>query len=64
MQMGELIPSALYMLTGKNGYRLLLWLKIYCSRLRLSGWPIVQAMVALAKMGVQIFVTTHDYFVQ
>ena len=26
--------------------------------------PIVQAMVALAKMGVQIFVTTHDYFVQ
>lgn len=26
--------------------------------------PIVQAMVTLAKMGVQIFVTTHDYFVQ
>lgn len=26
--------------------------------------PIVQAVVALAKMGVQIFVTTHDYFVQ
>lgn len=26
--------------------------------------PIVQALVALAKMGVQIFVTTHDYFVQ
>lgn len=26
--------------------------------------PIVQAIVALAKMGVQIFVTTHDYFVQ
>ncbi|MDO5424055.1 MAG: ATP-binding protein [Eubacteriales bacterium] len=26
--------------------------------------PIVQAMVALARMGVQIFVTTHDYFVQ
>lgn len=26
--------------------------------------PIVQAMVVLAKMGVQIFVTTHDYFVQ
>ena len=26
--------------------------------------PLVQAMVALAKMGVQIFVTTHDYFVQ
>lgn len=26
--------------------------------------PIVQAMVQLAKMGVQIFVTTHDYFVQ
>lgn len=26
--------------------------------------PIIQAMVALAKMGVQIFVTTHDYFVQ
>lgn len=26
--------------------------------------PIVQAMVSLAKMGVQIFVTTHDYFVQ
>ena len=26
--------------------------------------PIVQAMMALAKMGVQIFVTTHDYFVQ
>ena len=25
---------------------------------------IVQAMIALAKMGVQIFVTTHDYFVQ
>ncbi len=26
--------------------------------------PIVQAMAALARMGVQIFVTTHDYFVQ
>lgn len=26
--------------------------------------PIVQAMVALAQMGVQIFVSTHDYFVQ
>ena len=26
--------------------------------------PIVQTMVALAKMGVQVFVTTHDYFVQ
>lgn len=26
--------------------------------------PIVQALAALAKMGVQIFVTTHDYFVQ
>lgn len=26
--------------------------------------PIVQALVVLAKMGVQIFVTTHDYFVQ
>ena len=26
--------------------------------------PIVQALVALAKMGVQIFITTHDYFVQ
>lgn len=26
--------------------------------------PIVQAMIELAKMGVQIFVTTHDYFVQ
>lgn len=26
--------------------------------------PIVQALVALAQMGVQIFVTTHDYFVQ
>lgn len=26
--------------------------------------PIVQALVALARMGVQIFVTTHDYFVQ
>ena len=26
--------------------------------------PIVQSLVALAKMGVQIFVTTHDYFVQ
>lgn len=26
--------------------------------------PIVQALVAMAKMGVQIFVTTHDYFVQ
>jgi AAA15 family ATPase/GTPase len=26
--------------------------------------PIVQALTALAKMGVQIFVTTHDYFVQ
>lgn len=26
--------------------------------------PIVQAIVALAQMGVQIFVTTHDYFVQ
>lgn len=26
--------------------------------------PIVQALAVLAKMGVQIFVTTHDYFVQ
>ena len=26
--------------------------------------PIVQALVTLAKMGVQVFVTTHDYFVQ
>jgi len=26
--------------------------------------PIVQALTVLAKMGVQIFVTTHDYFVQ
>ncbi len=26
--------------------------------------PIVQAVVALAKMGVQVFITTHDYFVQ
>lgn len=26
--------------------------------------PIVQALVTLARMGVQIFVTTHDYFVQ
>ena len=26
--------------------------------------PIVQALTALAKMGVQIFVTTRDYFVQ
>lgn len=26
--------------------------------------PIVQALVTLAKMGVQIFITTHDYFVQ
>lgn len=26
--------------------------------------PIVQAMMVLARMGVQIFVTTHDYFVQ
>jgi predicted ATPase len=26
--------------------------------------PIVQALAALANMGVQIFVTTHDYFVQ
>lgn len=26
--------------------------------------PIVQAMVALAQMGVQIFVSTHDYFIQ
>jgi AAA15 family ATPase/GTPase len=26
--------------------------------------PIVQALAALAKMGVQVFVTTHDYFVQ
>ncbi|MCD8018064.1 MAG: ATP-binding protein [Clostridiales bacterium] len=26
--------------------------------------PIVDALAALAKMGVQIFVTTHDYFVQ
>lgn len=26
--------------------------------------PIVQALVVLAKMEVQIFVTTHDYFVQ
>lgn len=26
--------------------------------------PIVQAIAELAKMGVQVFVTTHDYFVQ
>lgn len=26
--------------------------------------PIVQALTVLAKMGIQIFVTTHDYFVQ
>ena len=26
--------------------------------------PIVQTMTTLAKMGVQIFVATHDYFVQ
>ena len=26
--------------------------------------PIVQAMVTLAQMGVQIFVSTHDYFIQ
>lgn len=26
--------------------------------------PIVNALIVLAKMGVQIFVTTHDYFVQ
>lgn len=26
--------------------------------------PIVQAIMELAKMGVQVFVTTHDYFVQ
>ena len=26
--------------------------------------PVVQALAALAKMGVQVFVTTHDYFVQ
>lgn len=26
--------------------------------------PIVHALVSLARMGVQIFVTTHDYFVQ
>lgn len=26
--------------------------------------PIVQALIVLAKMGVQIFVSTHDYFVQ
>lgn len=26
--------------------------------------PLVQAIAALAKMGVQVFVTTHDYFVQ
>jgi predicted ATPase len=26
--------------------------------------PITQALVELAKMGVQIFITTHDYFVQ
>ena len=26
--------------------------------------PIVQAMVALAQMGVQIFVSTHDYFIE
>ena len=26
--------------------------------------PVVNAIVELAKMGVQIFVTTHDYFVQ
>ena len=26
--------------------------------------PIVQALVALARMGVQIFVSTHDYFIQ
>ena len=26
--------------------------------------PIVRALIELAKMGVQIFITTHDYFVQ
>ncbi len=26
--------------------------------------PVIQALAALAKMGVQIFVTTHDYFMQ
>ena len=26
--------------------------------------PIVQALVALAQMGVQVFVSTHDYFIQ
>ena len=26
--------------------------------------PIVQALIQLAKMGIQIFITTHDYFVQ
>lgn len=26
--------------------------------------PIVQALIALAQMGVQIFVSTHDYFIQ
>ena len=26
--------------------------------------PIVQAMIVLAQMGVQIFVSTHDYFIQ
>lgn len=26
--------------------------------------PIVQALVVLAKMGVQIFIATHDYFIQ
>ena len=26
--------------------------------------PVVNAIMALAKMGVQVFVTTHDYFVQ
>ena len=26
--------------------------------------PIVQAMIALAQMGVRIFVSTHDYFIQ
>ena len=26
--------------------------------------PMVEAIIELAKLGVQVFVTTHDYFVQ
>jgi len=26
--------------------------------------PMTEALIELAKMGVQIFITTHDYFVQ